>query len=212
MYFPAPDLSGAVKLMSLGYQKWLLNKYSKTGFVAVESGDVVVDCGAFVGGFSLSVGTVASHVFAIEPAPDNFEALSRNVAGTGNIECSNIGFFDQSGSMPMNLSSTYVDNSLLTVDAGEVIDTVEVQLERLDVWAASNGLECIDFLKLEAEGVEPEIAESIGNLPIRKIAADCGPEREGQPTATAVISILRSKGYTCRTDGKMVFALSRSDL
>jgi FkbM family methyltransferase len=195
--------------MSMGYYiPSILNRYTMKGFVSVQPGDLVVDCGAFVGGFSLGVRQIAGPIHCIEPSPSSFAALEMNMATTPNATCWNIGLYNEVGAFPMNISSTHVDNSVLDVDEGETVAVVDIDLNRLDQWAIENRIDHIDFLKLEAEGVEPEIAESIGDLPIAKIAADCSPERDGQPTGPAVTEILRSKGFECRTRREMVFAVS----
>jgi FkbM family methyltransferase len=209
LHLPAPDIAHVMELMSMGYYiPSILNRYTMKGFVSVQPGDLVVDCGAFVGGFSLGVRRIAGSIHCIEPSPSSFAALEKNMAATPNATCWNIGFYSEAGVFPMNISSTHVDNSVLDVDEGETIAVVKIDLNRLDRWAIENQIDRIDFLKLEAEGVEPEIAESIGDLPIAKIAADCSPERNGQPTGSAVTEILRSKGFECRSRGDMVFAVS----
>ncbi len=55
------------------------DKYQHPAFVVVEEGDSVVDIGAFIGEFSLSVASDASDVLAIEPDPVNFRALKATV-------------------------------------------------------------------------------------------------------------------------------------
>jgi len=68
--------------------------------------------------------------------------------------------------------------------------TVERVIER-------HRLEKIDFLKVEAEGFEPEILAGAGKRlkEVSKIAIDCGPERFGKPTFAECETILKDSGF-----------------
>jgi hypothetical protein len=52
---------------------------------AVRSEDVVADCGAAEGLFTLTVAHRCRYVFAIEPAPAFVRALERTLAGLANV-------------------------------------------------------------------------------------------------------------------------------
>lgn len=64
----------------------------------------------------------------------------------------------------------------------------------------------IDFLKVETEGVEPEVIDGISGISVDKIAVDCGPERDGEPVTDEVSNRLDEMGYNITTDGKMLYA------
>ena len=57
--FPRPLPLIKYAHLSCGYEEWLAHKYALPGFVEVKPADVVVDCGAYVGGFSLSAVRIA---------------------------------------------------------------------------------------------------------------------------------------------------------
>lgn len=207
--FPHARIPVKIFLMSMGYRNWLREKYRCAGFVEVEPGDTVIDCGAFAGGFSTAIADTASVVHAVEPSPRNFCALWRNIRASPNIRAHNIGLFDREGTLTLNLSSTCVDDSLLTPDAGATGQTVRVRARRVDKWAAEDlALERIDFLKVEAEGVETEIVKSMGDFPVRKLAVDCSPERDGVSNLEEIAGYLEGRGFSIMTRNWMVFARS----
>lgn len=198
-------------MMSVGYRKWLREKYRCPGFVEVEAGDCVVDCGGFVGGFATSIADIAGVVHVVEPSPQNFGALLRNIADLPNVHAHNIGLFDRDSTLTLNLSTTFVDDSFLAPDAGASGQTVQVRVRRVDEWARELGLERIDFMKVEAEGVETEIVKSIGNLPVGKIAVDCSPERDGVSNLDEIAAHLEAEGFAVTARGWMLFARPKKE-
>ncbi|MEM0914365.1 MAG: FkbM family methyltransferase [Planctomycetota bacterium] len=192
--------------LAVGYAQWMRDKYRMADFAEVEPGDVVVDCGAFAGGFTLGVAEVAGTVHAVEPSPTNFAALEANTADLPNVHRYPIGFYKHDGQMQLNLSDSHVDDSLLTPDFLGTGRSVSVELLTLDRWAREQGIERIDFMKLEAEGVEIDILSAVETTPIRKFAVDCSAEREGESPREPIGAWLLERGYEVRLRGKMLFA------
>ncbi len=200
-----------VHMMSVGITDWLKNKYQYPGFVEVERGDTVIDCGSFAGGFSLSAADRAKAIYAFEPSPRNFAALTKNAQGHDNITPVNMGLYNKTTTMKMNLSSTHVDDSLLAVDHGEGTgEVVDILLITLDEWAAEQGIEVIDFFKLEAEGVENEVLEGIQKTRVRKFAVDCSPEREGQSNINEMRDELEKRGYETKNYRYWLYAREKA--
>ncbi|MEM6331778.1 MAG: FkbM family methyltransferase [Planctomycetota bacterium] len=192
--------------LSAGYAQWMRDKYRLEGFVEVEPGDVVVDCGAFVGGFTLGVAETAGVIHAVEPSPTNFAALEANTSALGNVQRHALGLYKHSGQMRLNLSDSHVDDSLLTPDFTGTGESVDVELLTLDHWAQRLGVGQIDFMKLEAEGVEIDILSAIEGTRIRKFVVDCSAEREGDSPREPVAAWMSDRGYEVRHAGKMLFA------
>lgn len=204
--FPRPIPMVKFSHIVCGYRAWLQRKYTLPGFVAVETGDTVVDCGAYVGGFSLSAGEAAGQLHAFEPAPANFACLARNIGGYPRAMLNQIGLYSRSQTMKLNMSASSVEHSLLTPDDGEPIEQREIEVISLADYCASRAIPQIDFLKLEAEGVELEIFEGLAGLTPRKLAIDVSPEREGQSPAAEFQALLSKLGYEWRQRGHVLFA------
>lgn len=174
--------------------------------VAVMDGDVVIDIGANIGEFSRTIVERASRLIAIDPDPNVCEALSRNLNSFSNAIVLQRAMSDADSRVEFYVSTKNADSSL--VRPTQYSETVSVKAMRLDTLIEELGVDRVDFLKLEAEGWEPEIlAGAKRTLRItRKIAVDAGPERQGQTTAKEVITALTNAGFTISRRGDMVFA------
>lgn len=204
--FPAPLPLVKYFLTATGYLRWLYHKYTLPGFVEVLPGDHVLDCGAYVGGFgiaALRAGAGALH--CVEPAPDNATALTRNLERWPNATVHRAGLYKTTSRMELNLSTSSVEHSFLQPDAGGVSSTVTVPVYRLDDFAPALA-GTLDFLKVEAEGVETEIIEGMGDLRPGRIAIDVSPERDGTSPSEAIQALLRPMGYEVHQRGQVLFA------
>lgn len=206
LFFPRPIPLVIMSHIVFGYETWLKHKYSLPGFVQVEQGDVVIDCGAYVGGFSFSAAQVAKSVHVFEPERKNFRATQRNLAKFENVVVSHCGLYSHNQMAALNISESSVEHSLLSPDDGDAIGTETVKLERLDTYCAQSGLSCPDFVKIEAEGVELEVFEGLGDLRPSKIAIDVSPERNGLSPAEAFKELLLERRYEVRRRGNVMFA------
>jgi FkbM family methyltransferase len=200
-----PDPVPLVKLSHIlfGYRAWQERKLP--GFVEVEPGDVVVDCGAYVGGFTLSAAEKASAVHAFEPERANFACLARNFDGRANVVLNRCALYDATGETRLNVSESSVEHSLLAPDDGTVLRTEAVEMVRLDDYCRRVGLDRLDFVKIEAEGVELEVFDGLGDLRPRKLAIDVSPERNGESPAEAFSERLMATGYEIRQRGHVMF-------
>ncbi len=204
--FPRPLPMVKFSHILSGYRTWLEHKYALPGFVSVEQDDIVVDCGAYVGGFSLSAVERAQELHAFEPEPRNFACLSANIGKHPNAFLNELGAYSSTQTMTLNISASSVEHSLLTPDDGASIAQREIQVIALSDYCAQRSVQRIDFLKLEAEGVELEIFEGLGDIRPRKLAIDVSPEREGQSPAEEFKVLLAPLGYEFRQRANVLFA------
>ncbi len=204
--FPRPMPLVKLAHVLCGYRQWLERKYALPGFVTVEPGDIVVDCGAYVGGFSLSAAAVGAHVHVFEPAPANFACAAENLARFANVTLNAAGLYARTQRMPLNLSASSVEHSLLSPDDGAAIAHLDIAVFSLADYCRDRGVSQLDFLKLEAEGVEPEIVDGLGDIRPRKLAIDVSPEREGQSPAAYFEAALPKLGFKLRQRGHVMFA------
>jgi len=92
------------------------------------------------------------------------------------------------------------------VDDTGVDDAVSLDAVSLADLADEYGLDHVDFVKVEAEGAEPEVLEGIGGLEVDKIAVECSPERDGEPPTEAVRTLLADYDYSIRLRDNVLFA------
>lgn len=204
--FPFPIPTIKYSHISFGYEEWLRRKYSLPGFLQVDPGDIVVDCGAYVGGFSLNAAKKASRLHAFEPAPHNFRCLEANFRDVEFVICNQEGLYHESRVLDLNIAASSVEHSFLEPDDGVTVRTESVKVIRLEDYCGEQGIETIDFLKIEAEGVEIEVFEGLGGVRARKIAVDVSPERNNESPLGYFESVLGAMGYDLRVRGHVLFA------
>lgn len=146
---------------------------SKTRFV-------VLDVGANTGSYCDAVirQIPNAEIYAIEPNPSAFELLRRNVQGN-NIRTFNIGVGAKTGvdkiyayrqDHATQLASRYREAfSQLHRFNGELVqesDIIEIEMESVTLrdFCRENGIETVDFLKIDVEGNELEVLKSGNNM------------------------------------------------
>lgn len=204
--FPRPVPLVKLALISFGYEQWLQRKYSLPGFVEVRPGDIVVDCGAYVGGFALSAAKIASSVYAFEPDIRNANCAKRNLRHLDNAHVLECGLYDRSDEMILNVSSSSVEHSLLQPDDDVIVEERRIPVVSLIDYAAANDIPRFDFVKIEAEGVELEVFAGLGDMRPAQLAIDVSPERNKTSPATEFKALLEPLGYEVRQRGQVMFA------
>ena len=182
-----------------GYFKAMIEKYC-TSEINIRNDDVVIDCGAFVGGFTVAAAKQgARKIYTIEPSGKNYQCLLLNIshyefnetvvtinAGLGNVE----------GKFKLNLSSKGSDDSFLNPDNGNINIYETVDMIRIEKLIEKYHIDPDNtYLKVEAEGLEPEVIEGLGKYMPRVITVDVTPERDGKSPREEVYNILLNKGY-----------------
>lgn len=180
----------------------MLSKY-QDGDVEVESGDVLFEVGANVGEFTLAASRKGARVVAAEPDPLAFNCLRRNVP---SATAEPIAIGDQEGEAMLYLGTSGADSSLLRSGGTQ---PTRVEVLTIASWMARHGTAQIDFLKVEAEGFEPEVIAGAAPVldKIRKIAIDCGPERYGKTTFSQCEELLKGRFRLWRK-ANVLFALA----
>lgn len=191
------------------YEIFYKNDY--TTYSPIEINDIVVDVGANVGIFSLFAATKTHNiVYAIEPFPDNFNYLKRNVHTNGleNIKIYNIALCDKIG-----CTDLFIDDEsgghLLNPIVGNSKKCIEVSTTTLKQFMDKNNIQHIDFLKLDCEGSEGLILEStpIEYLKkIEKIAMEFH-DNASPLNHNDIIKLLEDSGFATKLDwdGKSYF-------
>lgn len=136
--------------------------------------DIVIDCGANFADLYIQLSKIEPEIryIAFEPSPQEYRCVQLNSKGEHLKQA----LFNQSGTMDLFVSSSGADSSLIKpkVNHSEV---VSIETVTLNDFAADLGR--IKLVKLEAEGVEPEILEGSTKVlsKIDYIAVDGGAER-----------------------------------
>lgn len=188
------------------YQDRITKQFFNNEHIQIDEEDTVFEVGSYIGGSTIGVAEIATQVYAIEPSPRNFECLKHNVEELENVEVINTAAWNRTDTVEIRYGTAADDDSLLTPDKGDLQKTSNVPADTIANIANEMGVNHIDFLKVEAEGVEPEVIEGASGIHIDKIAVDCGPERDGEPVTDEIKNQLLKRGYNITIGGKMLYA------
>lgn len=158
---------------------WINEQYLLTGKCEPEKGEVVIDAGGFQGGtaiwFADKVGE-RGKVFSFEPLEINYQKMKGNIQRNNLekiIEPINEGLWDS------NTRLWITNNNSASVCSVEHSD-LEIKVTTLDSFVKNQGLERVDFIKMDIEGAElnalkgalhtimkfkPKLAISVYHLP-----------------------------------------------
>jgi FkbM family methyltransferase len=141
---------------------WAFRKYDYFGYKVTE-GSVVVDVGANIGVFAIYavMECRADRVIAFEPHPDNYALLERNVHDNGltNVTCVNAAVSAFTGTATLHVTPANSGGHSLT--APPTAESLEVPTLTLDRAAEIYHFGAIDYLKLDCEGAEYAILDSV---------------------------------------------------
>jgi FkbM family methyltransferase len=188
------------------YFSGIFSEYCSPRF-GVERGDIVLDVGAWVGGFTVWAAFSAGRVIAVEPHPLNLLYLRRNVAGLANVEVVGEALWRKKGRMRLFLGPSSVQHSLIAGKGNELEERrawVWVRTETLDGLVSRLGLRRVDFLKMDVEGAEVEILRK-GKKTLertRKIAVAAYHRWKGEQTWPRVRERLEEAGFSTEVTEK----------
>ena len=217
-YFPysnEEDIDWRMHLMSKKgpFDKWLLEKYT-TQDIHILPTDTVIDCGAFVGAFSIAAFKQnAKKVFSIEPSSKNFKCTNLNIQhhGASDVVTScNIGLGNENTELELNISSQSCEDSFLECDMGRTEQTELVKVKTLDWFIAEHNIDEDNlYVKVEAEGFELEIINGLKLYKPRIISVDVTPERNGLSPREDISKILKSCGYHITNTKRCLFGTKK---
>ncbi|MDX8354663.1 FkbM family methyltransferase [Cognatiyoonia sp. IB215182] len=157
----------------------------------ITKDDVVIDVGANIGEIGMWCNDKGGSYYAFEPDPSAYAALRENVIG----ECYDVALSDSNGTAEFFLNTESADSSLFKPDKHSGV--ISVDKVRLDDFEPISGLAKIKLLKVEAEGMEPEVLRGAENTlkKVEYIAIDAGAERGGENTVPEVLNFLTDRRF-----------------
>ena len=147
---------------------WMIQEYSNSGF-DINDSDVVIDIGAHIGLFALFASQFCRQgkIFCFEPIKENYELLVENINSNKikNIIPFNFAVSKESDSVKIFLNDDYSGHSMFLETNNFVIVKSK---SLLDIFSENNIQEC-NFLKLDCEGAEYDIINSLPSDFLNKI-------------------------------------------
>lgn len=151
------------KVPSLQYQLLGEEGPYETEFVQLHKNDIVIDCGANMGIFSmLAVRRGAKTVYAFDPQERALRLLNANITSNnceGKIIPVPYGLSDKKCTLSFVEDS--ISGSHITREGDTATTTIECTT--LDDWVAENNIPRIDFIKADIEGAERDMLRGAKN-------------------------------------------------
>lgn len=150
-----------------------------------------------------------SRVWALEPEPKSFATLKDWIKPLKRVRAFNIAASDVAETRTLHIAQRAACSSLLPgnkigkdyyAELYEQVDECQVQTVRLDQWAPTVGLDRIDILKIDVQGMELQVLRTLEKqLANNILAIDCEaqfvPEYEGASTFLDIACMLRDHGF-----------------
>ncbi|ASP35994.1 FkbM family methyltransferase [Labrenzia sp. VG12] len=162
----------------------------------LQPNDVVLDCGANIGeiGVGLRLAGKPVRYYAFEPGAEEHAACSLN---NPDATCEKRALWNETTVLKFYEKSDSADSSLIEFGGHE--NVTEVPATTVDEYCAEKGIERIKYLKIEAEGAEPEALEGAANSlsMTHFVTVDCGYERgfDKESTLPRVCNQLIGNGF-----------------
>jgi len=121
--------------------------------------DVVFDVGTNIGTIANWLANRTHHVHGFEPHPDNLQLTKEQIQirKTKNISLSQLALGSEPGTLQLYVKSFHGHHSLGDTSGSPTVEKIDVKVETVDRYCTSNGIERIDFLKIDVEGFEEDV-------------------------------------------------------
>lgn len=157
---------------------------------------LILDVGAHIGEFAISVAPFVKKVVCFEPDPVALKALQLNTKAYENIEIKNVALSNRDGLTTLYVATSKADTSLFEPECYQ--QKIEVNAFCLDSILSPTIFSDYKnvYLKMDAEGFEPEVLEGANNWLqiLSAVSIDVAPEREGKDTYDEVKRLLEAAG------------------
>ena len=173
---------------------------------------VWIDVGAHEGEmtFPYAAADPSLLVYAFEP---NLHAASRIMGRLRNYVVLPVAVTERDGSAELQLNAYEQSSSLLPVDQEgmkswvtgglefKVVGSVTVPTMRLDTFMNGAGIESVDYLKIDAQGLDLDVVKSAGDRlkDVAKVQLEATMaayrQYEGAPDKSEIVNFMESRGF-----------------
>ena len=180
---------------------WMINEYDVEDF-EINTNDTVIDIGAHIGLFSLLVSQLCKtgKILSFEPVSENFDLLVSNLKlnHIKNILPFNMAVSKNSGRLDLFLNNDQSAHSIFSKSS----ESISVESTSLQKIFEENKISSCKLLKLDCEGAEYEIIDSLPSEYLNKIqnivmeyhSADTKPE-----LVKNLIQKIKNAGFKIKT-------------
>jgi FkbM family methyltransferase len=139
---------------------WLIQEYAHQGF-EIKENDIVIDIGAHIGLYTLYASRICSKgkIYCFEPVKSNFDILLDNVNlnSIQNVTTYNLAVSGSTEKVKIYLNPDDSGHSMF-ISSNEFVEVDSISLKEI---IDKNNIEKCNFLKLDCEGAEYDIINSL---------------------------------------------------
>ncbi len=151
---------------------WIMQEYRKKDF-EINEGDVVIDVGAHIGLFTVYASQFCKKgkIFSFEPIKENFDLLLENLSlnDLRNVCAHNLAVSDKQTQLRIYLSDSDQAAHTIHGTGSNFVDVESTTLEHI----LDSECDKADLVKLDCEGAEYDILESLPADHFRRITKLC---------------------------------------
>lgn len=183
-----------------------------TGY-APRDGDVVVDVGAGLGEFTVWCAATGARVIAFEPDPLAFACLAKNTSSFANVQIYPYALWKERTRLRLH-GTVDTDQSSLIEDGRANFRNADVEAWTLDLLPFMVRTPVIDLMKVDGEGVEPEILSGAARTLVRTriVTIDIGAVERRANLKTRVETMLRDLNFRSVDHGRSDSVLALNTL
>ena len=128
--------------------------------------DIVFDVGTNIGTIANWLANRTKHVHGFEPHPENIEMTRDQVKlrKTKNITLSQIALSKEPGTLQLHVKSFHGHHSLGDTAASPTVEKIDVEVDTVDRYCSTHGIDRIDFLKIDVEGFEDDVLQGATSM------------------------------------------------
>ncbi len=144
-------------------QEVATSDYYSDGRALLTEHSTVIDVGGHIGSFSILSALRGARVVALEPVPYNFEMLNENVRLNGlqeRVKAINAAVWSSTGEQTLGVADDSTGGSGFWYKK-PTVPQIDVHTVRLSELMSAERIESCDLLKLDCEGAEYEILNSL---------------------------------------------------
>jgi FkbM family methyltransferase len=182
----------------------MYNGPKKQSRYKVNLGDKVAEMGAYQGFCSVKLAQQVGengHVVAIEPMPDNYRLLTKNMKANNFTQSTTVnkGVWDESKTLIFNRVKGDGQSSSIemTYDDG---DKFEVSAETLDTIFGEVGVQPSDYMIIQLNGAEINGLRGLQSFKPKNLTIAARYDTEGEDAAIVIKEELIKRGYEVEID------------
>lgn len=199
--------------LSMLSEIWYYKYYNPKGF-EINNNDIVFDIGANNGYFSLYAAKKGKKIYAFEPLPKLCNKIRETIQinKVGNVVLENIGIAEEKGEL--SFFESHIHNGCHSLFKRDESDTeIKIKINSLENYCNENNIKKIDFLKLDCEGAEYQIFESLSEDFLRKkivkISLEYHDDIIKSKSHTILVKILEQNNFKVFIENGYLYALNK---